>query len=273
MKNRNILTRLGDFVLGKGFYIVLFLCVATIGISGYYLIQTMTGPVRPGEAETQTAGGTPEVILPDSEANGPEPEGTPEPKSSPIVKPDTAGTSPASGQKPEETTPAPVQDPQPDDPEAVHQTAAPAEVPAPEDSLPASYTWPVRGEVLREFSVDVLSPDPTLGDWRTHGGLDVACVQGSTIIALADGTVTQVYNDGLMGNTVMIEHGGGLTSVCCGLADPPTVSAGDPVRLGDVIGSSGNTAMAESKMPNHIHIETWLDGSPVDPLNYLPDLH
>ena len=39
---RTLLEKLGDFVLGKGFYIVLFLCVATIGISGYYLIQTLT---------------------------------------------------------------------------------------------------------------------------------------------------------------------------------------------------------------------------------------
>ena len=39
MKKQTILEKLGDFVLGKGFYIVLFLCVATIGISGYYLIR------------------------------------------------------------------------------------------------------------------------------------------------------------------------------------------------------------------------------------------
>ena len=40
---RNRLEKLGDFVLGKGFYIVLFLCVAAIGISGYYLIRSVSG--------------------------------------------------------------------------------------------------------------------------------------------------------------------------------------------------------------------------------------
>ncbi|MFR4561461.1 MAG: hypothetical protein ACLT5P_09805 [Flavonifractor plautii] len=43
---RNRLEKLGDFVLGKGFYIVLFLCVAAIGISGYYLIRSVSGSSR-----------------------------------------------------------------------------------------------------------------------------------------------------------------------------------------------------------------------------------
>lgn len=41
---RTVFQKLGDFVLGKGFYIVLFLCVATIGISGYYLVRTVSTP-------------------------------------------------------------------------------------------------------------------------------------------------------------------------------------------------------------------------------------
>ena len=46
------LKRMGDFLEGKGFYIVLFLCVAAIGISGYYLFSSLTpdepdAPVAP----------------------------------------------------------------------------------------------------------------------------------------------------------------------------------------------------------------------------------
>ena len=44
MKNRKFLDALGDFVLGKGFYIVLFLCATTIGVSGYYLVRGMVNP-------------------------------------------------------------------------------------------------------------------------------------------------------------------------------------------------------------------------------------
>ena len=61
---RNLFQKLGDFVLGKGFYIVLFLCVAAIGISGYYLIRTVTGGSQPSEPVTAN----PTVTLPDSSA-------------------------------------------------------------------------------------------------------------------------------------------------------------------------------------------------------------
>ena len=61
MKDRGFWKKLGDFALGKGFYIVLFLCVATIGISGYYLLQTAVD--NTGIAEP--AGGDASVTLPE----------------------------------------------------------------------------------------------------------------------------------------------------------------------------------------------------------------
>ena len=42
MKQKPSQHKLGDFLEGKGFYIVLFLCVAAIGISGYYLFSSLT---------------------------------------------------------------------------------------------------------------------------------------------------------------------------------------------------------------------------------------
>ena len=261
MKDRNLLDRLGDFVLGKGFYIVLFLCVATIGISGYYLVRTMHNPAAPSE-ELEAAGGNTPVVLPDSEANGPDPAGT-----FPIQRPEEAEPS---------GSPAQAAPEQPDDPESMRQASAQVEdVPATqepegEEELPSSFTWPVKGELLRDFSLDTLSLDPTMGDWRTHGGVDVASSLGSQVLAMAAGTVSRVYDDGLMGATVMIEHGGELTSLCCGLAGQPPVEEGDRVEAGGIIGSVGSTAIAESSQPVHVHIETWLDGTPVNPLDYLP---
>ena len=55
MKNQSFWRKLGDFAMGKGFYIVLFLCVATIGISGYYLLKTVVDNTR----AAAPAGGTP----------------------------------------------------------------------------------------------------------------------------------------------------------------------------------------------------------------------
>ena len=61
---KNQLKKLGDFAMGKGFYIVLFLCVATIGISGYYLLQTVMGSFR----STEPVGGGASVTVPDQSA-------------------------------------------------------------------------------------------------------------------------------------------------------------------------------------------------------------
>ena len=250
MKKRTILEKLGDFVLGKGFYIVLFLCVATIGVSGYYLIRGIGSD--PDVIEPVT--GNPTLVLPDSEANGPDPAGT----LTPDLDEDVSGT--------EEVT----------DPEQKAETdpAQPSqtETEEPEPSGPVVYTWPVKGEILRDFSAETLSLDPTLGDWRTHGGVDIASTLGVEVVALCPGTVSEVYDDGLMGTTVVIDHGNGLSAAYCNLAGQPTVESGDTVETGTIIGTVGDTAIAESGMPAHLHLEVSLNGMLVDPTEYLPEL-
>ena len=133
------------------------------------------------------------------------------------------------------------------------------------------FTWPVKGEVLRDFSVEALSPDPTLGDWRTHGGLDIASAMGTKVLAMGAGTVREVFEDGLMGTTVVINHGDGLTTTYCNLAGQPTVEPGDLVSTGTILGAVGQTAIAESGMSPHLHLEAWKDGVPADPRELLPE--
>ena len=248
MKKRTIFEKMGDFVLGKGFYIVLVLCVATIGVSGYYLVNRMSAKPQ----ETEPVGGNASVVLPDSEANGPDP----------------AGSLPTTGalteDKPAVQKPATKAEQQPDDPEPETKKEVSSKPKA------VVYTWPVKGEVLRDFSVETLALDPTLGDWRTHGGLDIAASVGVEVLAMAPGTVDQVYEDGLMGTTVVIDHGDGLTSAYCGLAALPTVEPGSVVETGTILGAVGDTAIAESGLASHLHLETCLNGEPVDPMEYLP---
>ena len=81
---RNRLEKLGDFVLGKGFYIVLFLCVAAIGISGYYLIRSVSG----SEPAQEPVTANPSVTLPDSSAVFPgEQSHQTQPKTEPAAQP------------------------------------------------------------------------------------------------------------------------------------------------------------------------------------------
>ena len=246
MKNRNIWNAVGGFVMGKGFYIVLFLCVATIGMSGYFLVRTLNRGVEP----PAPVGGSASVTVPLPGVDDP----------APLLPP----------KREEPETPTI----QPDDPEPV-KVPVPDEVPVPSvpefDPAAAVFTWPVKGEVLRDFDVEALAYDPTMGDWRTHGGLDIAAGEGLKVLAVAPGRVLEVYEDGLMGTTVTVDHGKGLTSRCCGLAPGVTVKAGDRVETGTVLGTVGNTAIAESGMASHLHLEMWKDGKGVDPMNYLPE--
>ena len=250
MKNRSFLSKLGDFAMGKGFYIVLFLCVATIGISGYYLLQTVVSGTR----TTAPVGGDASVTIPDQSTVRPAVPTPTESDKSPVTTPPPAASI--------ESKPIT----QPDDPEPVKETGPDQE---PKQTLSKVFTWPVQGAVLRDFSVETLSLDPTLGDWRTHGGLDIAAAQGVQVLSISAGTVDQVYRDGLMGTTVVVDHGGGLQSWYCNLAEDVSVEAGDTVEIGGVLGTVGSTAIAEVGVSSHLHLETLLDGQPVDPREYL----
>lgn len=241
--------RFGDFMAGKGFYIVLFLCVAAIGISGYYLFSSLTPDRDPdtavaGPAQvtvTPTPRPTPSVPSPKP------PVVTPRPTAAPTQAPAVAAE-----------TPAPAAEPAPE----------PAEAPAPQ-SAPTAFTWPVRGETLTEYSAEVLAYDATMGDWRAHQGLDIAAPVGEHVLAAARGVVIDVVQDDLMGATVYVDHGGGLASTYSNLAAVPAVEIGDTVNAGDVLGSVGTTAIAESALPSHVHFAMSQDGAPVDPLEYL----
>ncbi len=250
MKNQDFMKKLGDFMLGKGFYIVLFLCVAAIGISGYYLLQT----VALDTGLSAQAGGDASVTVPDQSVQRPV---------TPVVPP--VQTQPSSTQ--EEQTAAPVQE---DDPEPVKQAQEEPETQEmSESTLSEVFTWPVKGAVLRDFSVETLSLDPTMGDWRTHGGLDIAAAQGVQVLSLSAGTVAQVYDDDLMGTTVVVDHGGGLQSWYSNLAPETAVAEGDSVEIGSVLGTVGGTAIAEVGVEPHVHLETILNGVQVDPKEYL----
>ena len=237
MKKRSRLEQLGDFVLGKGFYIVLLLCVATIGVSGYALVHNFTA--KP--AASSPAGGSASVVLPDLPQVPEEP--------TPVAQQETPAR---------QADPAPAPATGPDDPQ-----------PAVRGQEPVVYTRPVKGEVLRPFSVETLTLDPTLGDWRTHGGVDLVAAIGTEVLAMGPGTVAEVKQDGLMGTTVVVDQGDGLRTTYANLAAKPTVSEGDTVRTGDILGAVGDTAIAESGLAPHLHLETRMDGQPVDPMSYL----
>ena len=243
--------RIGDFLAGKGFYIVLFLCVAAIGISGYYLFTTM----QPDEPGTPVAGHAQVTVTP-----------SPSPAEDAAVQP-VAPAVPSHTPRPN-----PAATPTPTAPSAAVETPSPA--PSPTPVTPSTvFTWPVRGEILTGYTMEALAYDQTMGDWRTHAGLDIAANLGAQVLAAAGGTVTAVDQDDLMGTVVVIDHGNGLVSSYANWAAGPTGEVGDVVTTGDIIGAVGQTAIAESALPSHLHFGMTEDGVAVDPMEYLPQLY
>ena len=98
------------------------------------------------------------------------------------------------------------------------------------------YTWPVKGQVLRGFTVEALAYDETMGDWRTHGGIDIAAEEGRKVLAAGEGQVAEVYDDAMMGTTVTVLQPDGVTAVYSNLAQGPAVAVGDAVDTGTVLG-------------------------------------
>ncbi|HWS43426.1 MAG TPA: M23 family metallopeptidase, partial [Pseudoflavonifractor sp.] len=133
------------------------------------------------------------------------------------------------------------------------------------------FTWPVKGEIVDAYSPDRQRYDVTMGDWRTHAGIDIAAELGTQVKAAAKGTVLSIENDHMMGTIVTIDHGGDFVSVYANLSELPTVNVGDSVGLGDVIGAVGATAIGESSQAAHLHLAFLKGGSPADPLKYLPE--
>lgn len=116
-----------------------------------------------------------------------------------------------------------------------------------DDGIFADLIWPARGEISGVFgSQRILNGKPK----RPHSGLDIAASEGSPVVAPIDGQVTVVINNGvLIGNTVMIDHGQGVTSVMIHL-HKIHVQQGQMVQQGDLIGEVGQTGRATGP---HLH--------------------
>ena len=126
---------------------------------------------------------------------------------------------------------------------------------------------PVAGTITSQFGHRV---DPITGEVSSHTGTDIACAEGTPILAAADGTVTVANGldswGGSYGYYIQIDHGGGLETLyahCSAIC----VTTGQQVQAGQVIGYVGHTGRATG---SHLHFEVRANGNRVNPLqNFL----
>jgi murein DD-endopeptidase MepM/ murein hydrolase activator NlpD len=112
--------------------------------------------------------------------------------------------------------------------------------------------------------------DPYYKVWQLHAGTDIAAPSGQAIYAAADGKVVRAGWYGGYGNYTCISHGnyqGRDLSSCYGHQSAILVAAGQSVRRGQVIGRVGTTGASTG---SHLHFEVRRDGTPENPLSWLP---
>ena len=125
---------------------------------------------------------------------------------------------------------------------------------------------PLSGEISGKHSGGELVKYEALDEWRTHDGIDIAAETGAEIKAAAKGKVSSVKNDPLWGTVVEISHDGNITTIYSGLAPELSVKPGDEIELGDVIGTLGETNLAEADKNSHLHFAMKEKGKFIDPL-------
>lgn len=106
---------------------------------------------------------------------------------------------------------------------------------------------------------------PILRQRRQHNGVDLAAPRGTPVYATADGIVESARYFGSYGNYVQIGHGGDVESRYAHLSSY-TVSNGDQVRKGDLIGYVGSTGRSTGP---HLHYEVRVSNEPVNPIPYM----
>lgn len=135
-------------------------------------------------------------------------------------------------------------------------------LPASSSAAPAS-TQPVSGRVLNSYSGDELVYSKTLGDWRTHNGIDISAATGTAVTAASDGIVTSVHSDPMWGNVVEVTSGE-VVMTYAGLGDDIAVSVDQQVTAGETLGSVGQIPCELSLEP-HLHFDVQVNGDYVDP--------
>ena len=106
---------------------------------------------------------------------------------------------------------------------------------------------------------------PFTGKKEFHSGLDISNRIGTKVIAPADGRISYAAGKMYIGNMVIIDHGYGLNTRY-GHLQKMLVRPGQKVKRGDVIALLGNTGQSTGP---HVHYEIQLNGTPVNPLNYI----
>lgn len=136
-------------------------------------------------------------------------------------------------------------------------------------AAPAKYSggvmqWPAPGyQTITSYFGNRLHP--VLKVYKLHTGIDIAAPSGASVVAASDGTVVISGYSNAYGNYIVIDHGGGISTLY-GHHSSNLVSKGAVVQRGQKIAKVGSTGWSTGP---HLHFEVMLNGAVQNPLNYL----
>ncbi len=124
--------------------------------------------------------------------------------------------------------------------------------------------WPVPGytTITSKYAMRV---HPITGQYKLHTGVDIGAPQGANFIAANDGIVTKAGMNSAYGNMVIIDHGGGISTLYAHGSEI-LVEVGQSVKRGDAVLKVGSTGYSTGP---HAHFEVRINGVTTDPLPYI----
>ncbi len=144
----------------------------------------------------------------------------------------------------------------------------------PEDTAPTvsvpELALPVSGSISKRHDTSIQVFSPTTGDYRIHLGVDMITAEDAPVLAAADGVVSRIWDDALMGKCLALSHSGDAYTIYKNLDVelPEDITVGATVKAGQQLGTVGETATLELAEEPHLHLEMTVKGLAVDPLEY-----
>ena len=258
--------QLRKFMRDKGFALALTACLVAAAAAGVWAVRTVRAELgkdlsglRP--ESTSTAPGIDEGISITPQEEETEWQQPTEPAANSVANVPKSASS-ALPAEPSASAAQPSGSGSVREPSALQGASSPAS----SSAAPAS-TQPISGKVLNGYSGDELVYSKTLGDWRTHNGIDYACAKGTDVSSPVAGKVVLAGSDGSWGPTVALKDAQGRLWRLCGVADP-TVKEGDTVEAGQILGKTGSVS-CECAEESHIHLEVKQGDAYLDPAKAL----
>lgn len=250
MAKKKPIDYLNKIIKGKGFYVALGVCVLGAVFSAYVAVQKTINAIENQDfsiAEEQNS----DLGFPDlKEAQKPLEE----------IEKDGNKTSKQSEEQQKSSSQS-----------SSSQNSKTYAEPPTQSSTPQKFSCisPIpKGKISEGFSSGELVKNKTLGDWRTHNGIDLNCDEGADVLCCADGVVGSIYKDELWGTCVEVKHNNKVVSIYRGIEADKSLKTGEEIKQGSVVGTV-NQIPCEMLSDSHLHFEIKQDDKFINPADFL----